>query len=217
MRTRGERSAFSVLPAQDIAVIPFLALLPLLAISGVHNYGHGDDGHGEEAISLVSGLPGWGATLVTIGAVVAVVLTGIYLTRPVFRYIARSRLPEMFTASALLIVLATALLMTSVGLSPALGTFLAGVVLANSEYRHEMETDIEPFKGLLLGLFFITVGAGIDFGMLARDGVSLVAMVLTVMAIKAAVRRAYLDGDSDGPRSYTATSWVVSGNKPGPA
>jgi CPA2 family monovalent cation:H+ antiporter-2 len=115
----------------------------------------------------VAGLPGWAYALVVLGAVAAVVLGGHFLTRPLFRFIAASRLREIFTAAALLLVVGIALLMTLVDLSPALGTFLAGVVLADSEFRHELESDIEPFKGLLLGLFFITVGAGIDFGVLA--------------------------------------------------
>lgn len=187
MQTGGGRSAFSVLLTQDIAVIPMLALLPLLAITGVHNFSHGDDGHSAEAISLVAGLPGWGAALVTAGAVALVLLAGIYLTRPLFRFIARSRLPEMFTAVALLLVVAVALLMTSVGLSPALGTFVAGVVLANSEYRHELESDVEPFKGLLLGLFFITVGAGINFHLLAAQPLAILMMVVAVMLAKGGV------------------------------
>ncbi|MEM7441096.1 MAG: monovalent cation:proton antiporter-2 (CPA2) family protein [Pseudomonadota bacterium] len=188
MTTNGGRSAFSVLLSQDIAVIPMLAFVPLLAISGVHNFAaHGDDGHGEASVSLVAGLPGWGAALVTLGSIVLVVLIGVYLTRPVFRFIARSRLPEMFTAVALLLVVGIALLMMSVGLSPALGTFLAGVVLANSEYRHQLESDVEPFKGLLLGLFFITVGAGINFDLLAGKPISLFMMVVSVMAAKGAV------------------------------
>ncbi|MBC6441722.1 MAG: cation:proton antiporter [Rhodobacteraceae bacterium] len=187
MTTNGGRSAFSVLLSQDIAVIPMLAFVPLLAIRGVHNFSdHGDDGHGH-GVSLVAGLPGWGAMLVTLGAIVLVVGIGVYLTRPVFHFIARSRLPEMFTAVALLLVVGIALLMMSVGLSPALGTFLAGVVLANSEFRHQLESDIEPFKGLLLGLFFITVGAGINFELLGAKPTSLLLIVVAVMGIKAAV------------------------------
>ncbi|MEM6620056.1 MAG: monovalent cation:proton antiporter-2 (CPA2) family protein, partial [Pseudomonadota bacterium] len=199
MNSSGGRSAFSVLLTQDIAVIPMLALIPLLAITGIQNRGgghggdHGDDhggGHGgahHEALSLVEGLPGWGVTLVTVGAVAAVILVGVYLTRPVFRYVARARLPELFTAVALLIVVSIALLMTLVGLSPALGTFLAGVVLANSEFRHELESDIEPFKGLLLGLFFITVGAGINFEVLLGNPAGIIGTTLAVMAAKGVV------------------------------
>ena len=114
---------------------------------------HGDDGHHQD-MSLVAGLPGWAHALVVLGAVAAVLLGGRFLSRPMFRYIAASRLREIFTASALLLVIGIALLMTLVDLSPALGTFLAGVILADSEFRHELESDIEPFKGLLLGLFF---------------------------------------------------------------
>ena len=194
MQTGGGRSIFSVLLTQDIAVIPMLALLPLLAITGNRmiiapdgslQRAIADDGH--TALSLVEGLPGWGVTLVTIGAVAAVVLAGIYLTRPVFRYIHHAKLREMYTALALLMVVAIAVLMGMVGLSPALGTFLAGVVLANSEFRHELESDLEPFKGLLLGLFFITVGAGINFTLLAAQPVRVASYVIGIIVIKGAV------------------------------
>ncbi|WP_400087324.1 cation:proton antiporter [Yoonia sp. R78084] len=193
MQTSGGRSTFSVLLAQDIAVIPMLALLPLLAVPAVMSLApdgsmvraateHGDEHHA--VVSLVDGLPGWGVTLVTLGAVAIVILAGTFLTRPVFRYIHHARLREMYTALALLMVVATAVLMTMVGLSPALGTFLAGVVLANSEFRHELESDLAPFKGLLLGLFFITVGAGIDFTLLFGDPARILALALAVMLIK---------------------------------
>jgi len=196
MQTSGGRSTFSVLLAQDIAVIPMLALLPLLAIPAVLNVSpdgsltnatqdHDTDYH--VTLSLVEGLPGWGVTLVTLGAVVVVILAGVFLTRPLFRYIHHARLREMYTALALLMVVATAVLMTMVGLSPALGTFLAGVVLANSEFRHELESDLAPFKGLLLGLFFITVGAGIDFDLLFGDPARILALAIAVMVIKGAI------------------------------
>ncbi|PWJ18223.1 cation:proton antiporter [Jannaschia seohaensis] len=175
--TRGGRSGFSVLLAQDVIVIPMLALMPLLGAGhaigggGAHGDGHGGAmGDGESATMVaefghwLDGLPGWGVTLLTVGAIVCVILGGIYLTRPVFRYAGQARLREMHTIVSLLFVIGVAVLMMLVGLSPALGTFLAGVVLANSEFRHELEAGVEPFKGLLLGLFFITVGAGIDFG-----------------------------------------------------
>ncbi|MEM9211872.1 MAG: cation:proton antiporter [Pseudomonadota bacterium] len=197
MATPGGRSSFSVLLSQDIAVIPMLALLPLLAISGIHNSGggHGDDAHGHggdhgaghATMNIVEGLPGWGVTLVTIGAIGVVILIGLYLTRPVFQVMSRTGLREMFTATTLLLVVGIALLMTVVGLSAALGTFLAGVVLANSEFRHELETDIEPFKGLLLGLFFITVGAGINFQLLFAEFGTIIGATLGVIAIKAAI------------------------------
>ncbi|WP_386683096.1 cation:proton antiporter [Loktanella sp. R86503] len=194
MQTGGGRSVFSVLLTQDIAVIPMLALLPLLAVAGnklsiapdgslVRNLT--EDHHAT--LSLVDGLPGWGVTLVTIAAVAAVILTGVYLTRPVFRYIHHAKLREMYTALALLMVTAIAVLMGTVGLSPALGTFLAGVVLANSEFRHELESDLEPFKGLLLGLFFITVGAGINFALLASQPARVASYVIGIIVIKGAV------------------------------
>ncbi len=196
MRTGGGRSTFSVLLAQDIAVIPMLALLPLLAAPVLLSLApdgsmvraatdHGDEHHA--ALSLVDGLPGWGVTLVTLGAVAVVILAGTFLTRPVFRYIHHARLREMYTALALLMVVATAVLMTMVGLSPALGTFLAGVVLANSEFRHELESDLAPFKGLLLGLFFITVGAGIDFALFFGDPGRILGLAVAVMVIKGLV------------------------------
>ncbi len=186
MPTGGGRSAFSVLLSQDIAVIPMLAFIPLLSLRGLHNQESHALDHGS-SMSLVEGLPNWGVTLVTIGAVVAVILIGTYVARPVFRYIARSRMQEMFTAIALLLVVGIALLMTLVGLSAALGTFLAGVVLANSEFRHELESNIEPFKGLLLGLFFITVGAGINFGVLIGNFFTVIGLTLGVMLIKGIV------------------------------
>jgi CPA2 family monovalent cation:H+ antiporter-2 len=190
MQTNGGRSAFSVLLTQDIAVIPMLVLLPLLAMSpSGPTPGAGSGGHAGApgGISLVEGLPGWGVAMVTLGAVAAVILAGIFLTRPLFAFIHHARLREMYTALALLIVLGIAAIMTAVGLSPALGTFLAGVVLANSEFRHELESDIEPFKGLLLGLFFITVGAGIDFDTFFAEPMDLIGLTLTVLLIKGGI------------------------------
>ena len=196
MGTSGGRASFSVLLTQDIAVIPMLALLPLLAMPRAPTLNpdgsverHADDAHSaaHHSYSLVEGLPGWGVTLVTIAAIAAIILTGVYLTRPVFRFIHAARLREMYTALALLIVVGIAFLMMLVGLSPALGAFLAGVVLANSEFRHELETDIEPFKGLLLGLFFITVGAGVNFAVLLRDPSGILGAVAAIIVIKGAV------------------------------
>lgn len=180
-KTQSGRSSFAVLLFQDIAVIPILALLPLLASSGipVSSAGH--------ASSLTEGLPGWAQTLVLLAAANAVVLAGRFLFVPFLRFIARIRLRELFTAAALLIVIATADLMTIVGLSPALGTFLAGVVLANSEFRHELESDIEPFKGVLLGLFFIAVGASINFSLILANPLTVALLVFGLMAIKATV------------------------------
>lgn len=196
MRTAGGRSTFSVLLTQDIAVIPMLALLPLLALPKALSLNpdgsierHANDAHASDHInlSLVADLPGWGVTLVTLAVIGAIILAGVYLARPVFRFIHASRLREMFTALALLIVVGISFLMLLVGLSPALGAFLAGVVLANSEFRHELETDIEPFKGLLLGLFFITVGAGINFAVLERDPAAILGATLAVILVKGLV------------------------------
>ncbi len=181
MRTAGGQASFSVLLFQDLALIPILALLPLLATlpraSGT------TDAHGGG----LSGLPAWQNALLVLAAVGAVILSGRFLLRPLFRYIAATRLREMFTATALLLVVGIALLMQAVGLSPALGTFLAGVVLAESEYRHQLETDIEPFKGLLLGLFFISVGASIDFALILREPTTIALLVVGLLGLKFAV------------------------------
>lgn len=189
MKSDGGQASFSVLLFQDIAVIPMMALVPLLAIPellDILHHGSADGDHGPE-LSFVAGLVGWQAALVTLAAIGGVIFGGIYLTRPLFRFIASAELREVFIATALLMVIGIALLMTMVGLSPALGTFLAGVVLANSEYRHELESDIDPFKGLLLGLFFITVGAGINFAILFGDFGLIIGLTVGLMVLKAFV------------------------------
>ncbi len=200
MQTGGGRSAFSVLLTQDIAVIPMLALLPLLALpkppemvlaETLERLNEGgqepENAAHEAALSLIDSLPGWGVTLLTIGVVAAIILMGVYLTRPVFRFIHQARLREMYTALALLIVVGISFAMNLVGLSPALGAFLAGVVLASSEFRHELESDLSPFKGLLLGLFFITVGAGINFGILFGQTFQVLGLALAIILIKGGV------------------------------
>ncbi|WP_170348386.1 MULTISPECIES: monovalent cation:proton antiporter-2 (CPA2) family protein [Ruegeria] len=196
MQTNGGRATFSVLLTQDIAVIPILALLPLLALPAMpHIESDGSIDRGAKdlhdtahhSLSLVEGLPGWAVTLVTLGAIAFVILAGVYLTRPLFRFIHATRLREMYTALALMIVVGISFLMTLVGLSPALGAFLAGVVLASSEFRHEMESDLEPFKGLFLGLFFITVGAGIDVAYFFNDPLELIGLALLVILTKGAI------------------------------
>ncbi|MGH6909052.1 MAG: monovalent cation:proton antiporter-2 (CPA2) family protein, partial [Phenylobacterium sp.] len=171
-------SAFGVLLFQDLAVIPLFALLPLLAPAGSPAATHGP------VVSMLAFLPGWAQALAQIGAIVGIVIGGRYLTRPMFRFIAAARLREIFTASALLLVVLVAAMMEAVGLSPALGAFLAGVVLAESEFRRELETDIEPFRGLLLGLFFITVGAGLDLGLVLAHPLLIVGLVLGLMVLK---------------------------------
>lgn len=186
LKSDGGEASFSVLLFQDIAVIPMLALLPLLAVPGLHETAAADGSH-SGGFGLMEGLAGWQQALITAGAIGVVVSLGSYLVRPVFRYIALANLRELFTAVALALVVGTALLMTVVGLSPALGSFLAGVVLANSEYRHELESSIDPFKGLLLGVFFITVGAAINFELLFAEFETIMALTLGLILIKVAV------------------------------
>ncbi len=197
------QNSFSVLLFQDVAVIPILAALPFLAHPGgfASDYastgdGHGNDGggHGEDhgsasdaLFDLTTMLPAWGQAMVSVAVIAGIVVAGRFLLRPVFRTVARTRIRELFTAVALLIVVGIAFLMGAIGLSAALGTFIAGVVLADSEYRHELEGDIEPFKGLLLGLFFITVGAQINFAILLAEPLVIAALLVGLVALKAAV------------------------------
>ncbi len=180
-KTPGGEASFAVLLFQDIAVIPILAVLPFLA---VHGAGTADAAH---ATSGIANLPAWQQAILVPSAVAAIILGGRFLLRPFFRTIAATGLREMFTATALLLVIGIAALMQSVGLSPALGTFLAGVVLAESEYRVQLEADIEPFKGLLLGLFFISVGASLDFGLMAAQPITVLLLVAGLLTFKFAV------------------------------
>jgi monovalent cation:H+ antiporter-2, CPA2 family len=184
-QTVSGQASFSVLLFQDIMVIPVLALLPLLAVNDL-------SGKSEISSSIIGHLPGWLQAMSFFGAVMVIFLAGRFLIVPLLRIVARTRLRELFTASSLLLVVGVALLMQVIGLSPALGTFLAGVVLANSEYRHELESDLEPFKGLLLGLFFIGVGASINFDLILSNPVLISILVTGVMAIKFSVL--YLTG-----------------------
>ncbi|MEI6760314.1 MAG: glutathione-regulated potassium-efflux system protein KefC [Betaproteobacteria bacterium] len=172
--TRSGQAAFSILLFQDVAAIPMLALLPLLGVAVSTNVTPGQAQYGLEAIKIVA-------------VVAGLVLGGRLLMRPVFGWIARSRTPEIFTAAALLLVVGIAALMQWVGLSMALGAFLAGVLLAESEYRRELEADIAPFKGLLLGLFFMAVGMSIDFGVLRQSPGTVAAVVCGLLAFKAIV------------------------------
>ncbi|MBT3341734.1 MAG: potassium transporter [Gemmatimonadetes bacterium] len=174
MPTQGGQSSFAVLLFQDIAVIPMLAVMPLLAVAP--SISTATDAHA----SPVAHLPGWQQGLITVALIAAIIIGGRLLTRPIFRLIASTGQREIFTAFALFLVIGIALAMGAVGLSPALGTFLAGVVLAESEYRHELESDVEPFKGLLLGLFFISVGAAIDIPLIQQD-FSLIAILVAIL------------------------------------
>jgi CPA2 family monovalent cation:H+ antiporter-2 len=199
LRTGGGRATFSVLLMQDIAVIPMLALIPLLTLGsiagptsdtfGIVNPEVPEEvvGAAEPIITLIQTLPAWAATGLTLALVGAIILAGHYLSRPVFRFVHAARLPEMSTFIALLLVLGAAFLMMIVGLSPALGTFVAGVVLAGSEFRHQLEAELKPFKSLLLGLFFITVGMGVNFAILLREPLLVLGLTLGLIAIKIVV------------------------------
>ncbi|MFN7277164.1 MAG: monovalent cation:proton antiporter-2 (CPA2) family protein, partial [Betaproteobacteria bacterium] len=175
LKTSAGQSCFSVLLFQDIAVIPILALLPLLATVNPQS------AHGA---TLIGDLPRWAQTLAVLAAVGAIIVAGRFLTRPLFRLVAATGSREVFVGLALVMVVGIALLMQLVGLSAALGTFLAGVVLADSEYRHELEMDLDPFKGLLLAVFFIAVGAGIDFSLLLHQPLLVAGLVLGFIALK---------------------------------
>jgi len=186
-RTSGGRSAFAVLLFQDIAVIPILAVMPLLAVNTVAHHGDDHAAPGHAGSALMEMLPLWVQPLAILAVIASIILAGRFLAYPIFRFVASGRSPEIFTAAALALVIGSALFVSAVGLSPALGAFLAGVVLSGSEYRHQLESDIAPFKGLLLGIFFISVGAAVDFGLLAEQPVTIVGLAAIVIAIKAAV------------------------------
>jgi monovalent cation:H+ antiporter-2, CPA2 family len=180
MQTDAGQNSFAVLLFQDISVIPILAILPLLVVVPVHNSSSGNH-------SFMENLPGWLQTLSVLGAVGIVIAAGRFIVAPLLRIVAGTRLRELFTASSLLIVLAIAYLMQLVGLSPALGTFLAGVVLANSEYKHELESDLDPFKGLLLGLFFMSVGSSINFHLIAANPSVITVLTAGTIVLKAII------------------------------
>ena len=181
MKQASGRASFSVLLLQDIAVVPILALIPLLAGSAI-SHGNGI----SQDVQYIAGIEitGWVQVALMLTVITAIVVGGLYLVKYFFRIIARTGLREIFTAAALLMVISTAMLMELVGLSPALGAFLSGVVLANNEYRHELEADIEPFKGLLLGLFFISVGASIDFSLLGSTPGLIISLLAALIGIK---------------------------------
>ncbi len=178
-QSSGGMSSFYILLFQDVMVIPVLALLPLLAPDS--------DGNVSQGAPFLGQYPAWLQTFIIAGSIALLLVSGRYLFVPVLRLIARTRLRELFTAASLLLVIAVSYLMQMVGLSPALGAFIAGVVLANSEFRHELEGDLEPFKGLLLGLFFIGVGATINLKLIATETTSIISIVFLLMLIKTVV------------------------------
>ena len=180
LKQEAGQNAFSVLLFQDIAIIPILALLPLLAFAPL-------SGNAEVSDSIIANWPVWQQVGASIAVIAAIIACGKYISAPIFRYIAQTHIREIFTIFALFLVVAIALVMQSIGLSPALGTFLAGVVLAESEFRHELEADIEPFKGLLLGLFFITVGASINFELFFNQFSTVISLVVLLIVIKACI------------------------------
>ena len=192
LTTRHGRSAFAILLFQDLAVIPLLALIPLLAMAPAME-------HGTDA---------WLAALKALGVIAAVIVGGRLVLRRVFDVIARTEIQEIFTAAALLVVIGVSLLMIAVGLSMSLGAFLAGVLLADSEYRHQLEAAIEPFKGLLLGLFFITVGMSVDLSVIGREPLLIVAAVIGMMLAKAAILFAI--GKLSGYTTDTARNLAVA-------
>lgn len=179
MKTPAGQTSFGILLLQDLAVIPFISLMPLLATASIPSAG---DPAGDSTLVKV---------FVPLVAVATLIVAGRYVVKPIFRFIAQSRLREVFTAAALLMIVAIALLMNLVGLSPALGAFVAGVVLAENEYRHEIESDLQPFKGLLMGLFFLGVGASVDFNLFAAEfrlilmavGLLIVAKFIVLLAV----------------------------------
>ena len=170
LSTKHGRSIFSILLFQDLAAIPLIAALPLLGAGPAKSTAEYYLGAGKVAL-----------------AIGVIIFGGRYLLRPAFKFIASTKISELFTAATLLLVLGVALLMESIGLSMALGAFLAGILLADSEYRHELEADIEPFKGLLLGLFFMAVGMNVDYSILTEQPLKVVGLVAGLMALKFAV------------------------------
>jgi len=182
MNTSPGKSIFSVLLFQDLAFIPMLAILPLLAAAVVHTDTH----HGSGFFDITT-FPAYLRLIVVLLAFGLIYIVGKYGSRPIFRAIAASRVREVFVAAALALVIGISLLMTAVGLSPALGTFMAGVVLADSEYRHELESDIEPFKGLLLGIFFISIGASLNFILIIQQLWQIGGLVTGLILIKAII------------------------------
>jgi glutathione-regulated potassium-efflux system ancillary protein KefC/glutathione-regulated potassium-efflux system protein KefB len=177
-KTPGGEASFAVLLFQDISVIPILALLPLLAAEPAATpvKAHG-----------IAGWPAWAHALVTVATIAAIVASGRFVLRHFLRFVAAAHLNEIFTAAALLLVVSVVLVADLLGLSPALGAFISGVVLAESEYRHQLEADIEPFKGLLLGLFFISVGASLDFVYIGRQPLMIAALATALIVLKIAV------------------------------
>lgn len=208
MTTSAGRSIFSVLLFQDLAVIPMLAVLPLLTTVTVQS-----EGHHPSMLFDIGSLPGYLRILVTVLAIFSIFFIGKFASRPMFRTIAATRVREIFVAAALALVVGISLLMSAVGLSPALGTFLAGVVLADNEYRHELESDIEPFKGLLLGIFFISIGASLNFSLIGEKLFLVAGITAGLIGLKwlALVATGYIFKMAGSERSLFAVSLAQGG------
>lgn len=179
-KTDTGRASLAILLVQDVAVIPVLALIPLLTSMG----GSPIEAIGEDVLQAVDNPIDWWLALVVVGAFIAALFGSRFVIRPLMSWLARTRVPEAFTAFALALVIGAALVTESLGLSPALGAFLGGVLLADSEYRHELESNLQPFKGLLLGLFFITVGMSIAFNVVIEDPLVVLALVVALIGLK---------------------------------
>ncbi len=180
LKTAEGEASFAVLLFQDIAVIPILIIIPLLEL-------HGNIQINMNESAFIIQLPKWAHALLVTSVVGSIILVGHYISRYVFFMIAKTNLREVFTAFSLALVVGTTLLMESIGVSPALGAFISGVVLANSEYKHAVEADIQPFKGLLLGLFFISVGMGMNFSLFSQQAILILAAVFVLILVKAIV------------------------------
>lgn len=184
LSTQGGQAGFAVLLFQDVAAIPMLALLPLLATS---HHAKNAAAAGHAGIDLLEHQPGWMVALVSVAAIAVIIVVVRYIVPLVFRFISKRHVHEMFMVFTLALVVGIATLMSLAGLSPALGAFIAGVALANSNYRHEMESHLEPFKGLFLGLFFITVGAGMNFTLLKNQFFPIIGMTLGLLLVKGVI------------------------------
>ncbi len=178
LNTKAGKSILSVLISQDIAVIPIFAILPMLVISSTNA------SVANRHLGFMASLPGYVQALVILAVIILMIFVGKYILRYVFRYVAKTKLVELFTALVLLLIIAVSLTMESLGLSAALGTFIAGVILSESEYRHEIESQISPFKGLLMGVFFISIGASINFVLFAQNWIYILVAVLLLICIK---------------------------------
>ncbi|MCD1118776.1 monovalent cation:proton antiporter-2 (CPA2) family protein [Chryseobacterium turcicum] len=177
LKTTAGEASFSTLLFQDIAVIPILAILPVIANYKARH-------HDNEVQILIQNLPEWLQAGTVIFGVAILILLGRYVFVPFLRYVSKAGMTELLTASSLFLVIGVSELMVAIGLSPALGAFLAGVMLANSEFRHELEAHIDPFKGLLLAVFFVSVGSTMNFNIIAQDPVFIFSTVFVVLAVK---------------------------------